>query len=48
MEEEEVKAERKRKTRRFAKRQYLSEEETRSIIDSKLRDAGWETDTQFF
>ncbi|WP_054708829.1 type I restriction-modification system endonuclease [Bacillus sp. JCM 19041] len=47
VEEEEVKADRKRKTKRFAKRQHLSEEETRSIIDSKLREVGWEADTQF-
>ncbi|GGP11231.1 type I restriction-modification system deoxyribonuclease [Oceanobacillus neutriphilus] len=40
-----VKQERKKRTKKFVKRQHLTEAETRSIIDEKLREAGWEADT---
>ncbi len=40
-----VKNERKKASRRFMQRQQLTEAETRSIIDEKLRIAGWEVDS---
>lgn len=40
-----VKNERKKASRRFMQRQQLTEAETRSIIDEKLRMAGWEVDS---
>ncbi|MBF0706028.1 type I restriction-modification system endonuclease [Alkalihalobacillus hwajinpoensis] len=44
-EHEDEKNERKKASRRFMKRQQLTEAETRSIIDEKLRTAGWEVDS---
>ncbi|WP_085508983.1 type I restriction-modification system endonuclease [Thalassobacillus devorans] len=44
-EDAEVKAERKKASRRFMQRQQLTEAETRSIIDEKLSLAGWEVDS---
>ncbi|WYQ40997.1 type I restriction-modification system endonuclease [Bacillus sp. FSL W7-1321] len=41
----ELKTERKKRTKKFMKRQHLTEAETRSIIDEKLREAGWDADT---
>ncbi|WP_338786283.1 type I restriction-modification system endonuclease [Metabacillus sp. FJAT-53654] len=40
-----VKADRKRKSKTFMRRQQLTEAETRTIIDGKLRATGWEVDT---
>jgi type I restriction enzyme R subunit len=40
-----TKSERKRKSKTFMRRQHLTEAETRTIIDGKLRAAGWEVDT---
>jgi type I restriction enzyme, R subunit len=42
----EVKNERKKKSKRFTQRQQLTEAETRTIIDEKLRSVGWEVDTE--
>ncbi|EWG11614.1 type I restriction-modification system endonuclease [Cytobacillus firmus] len=44
-EKEEARLERKRKSKIFIRRQHLTEVETRTIIDGKLRAAGWEVDT---
>lgn len=44
-EEDKAKSERKRKSKTFMRRQHLTEAETRTIIDGKLRAAGWEVDT---
>jgi type I restriction enzyme, R subunit len=44
-EKAEATTERKRKSKRFVRRQQLTEAETRTIIDGKLRAAGWEVDT---
>lgn len=44
-EKEGAKLERKRKSKTFIRRQHLTEAETRTIIDGKLRAAGWEVDT---
>lgn len=44
-EQEETKEKRKRIARSFSRRHELTEAETRAIIDSKLRAAGWEADT---
>lgn len=41
-----VRAERRRKNRKFAARNKLSEAQTREIIDQQLRDAGWEADSK--
>ena len=43
---ESVRAERRRKNRKFAARNKLSEAQTREIIDQQLRDAGWEADSK--
>lgn len=43
---ENVRAERRRKNRKFAATNELTEEQTREIIDQQLRDAGWEADTK--
>lgn len=43
---ESVRAERRRKNRKFAVRNKLSEAQTREIIDQQLRDAGWEADSK--
>ncbi len=40
-----TKRERKKISKRFMQRQQLTEAETRSIIDEKLRTAGWEVDS---
>ncbi|WP_027956344.1 type I restriction-modification system endonuclease [Halobacillus kuroshimensis] len=40
-----VRNERKKASKRFMQRQQLTEAETRSIIDGKLRTAGWEVDS---
>lgn len=45
-ENEAQKNERKFKSKKFIRNQQLSEAETRTIIDGKLRLAGWEADTQ--
>lgn len=42
---EEVKIERKKISKNFMRRQQLTEAETRTIIDGKLRAVGWEVDT---
>ncbi|PLR73794.1 type I restriction-modification system endonuclease [Bacillus sp. UMB0728] len=44
-EKEGARSERKRKSKTFIRRQHLTEAETRTIIDGKLRAAGWEVDT---
>ncbi|EIT84149.1 type I restriction enzyme EcoKI subunit R [Fictibacillus macauensis ZFHKF-1] len=41
----EVKAKRKKITKKFVRNNRLTEAETRAIIDEKLRAAGWEADT---
>ncbi|MDN4524410.1 type I restriction-modification system endonuclease [Fictibacillus fluitans] len=41
----EAKAKRKKITKKFVRNNRLTEAETRSIIDEKLRAAGWEADT---
>lgn len=43
---ESVRAERRRKNRKFAAKNKLSEAQTREIIDQQLRDAGWEADSK--
>lgn len=43
---ESVRAERRRKNRKFAAQNKLSEAQTREIIDQQLRDAGWEADSK--
>lgn len=45
VEQEQVKNKRRKRSKNYARRQHLSEAETRSIIDGKLRAAGWEADT---
>lgn len=45
-ENEEQKKERKTKSKGFIRKQQLSEAETRTIIDEKLRSAGLEADTE--
>ncbi|MDQ8056341.1 type I restriction-modification system endonuclease [Bacillus velezensis] len=45
VEQEEVKIERKKISKNFMRRQQLTEAETRTIIDGKLRAVGWEVDT---
>lgn len=42
---ESVRAERRRKNKKFAAQNRLTEAQTREIIDQQLRDAGWEADT---
>ncbi|MFK4167301.1 type I restriction-modification system endonuclease [Paenibacillus lautus] len=42
------KNERKQTTKKFISRQKLTEAETRTIIDAKLRAAGWEANTTLF
>jgi type I restriction enzyme, R subunit len=44
-EESRVRYERKKISKDFVRRQQLTEAETRTIIDEKLRSAGWEVDT---
>ncbi len=44
-EQSDTKQERKQKSKKLARRQQLTEAETRTIIDEKLRLAGWEADT---
>lgn len=44
-ESESDKTMRRKKSKQVLHRQYLSEAETRTIIDEKLRSAGWEVDT---
>lgn len=44
-EQPEAKTERKKISKQFVRRQQLTEAETRTIIDEKLRLAGWEADT---
>lgn len=46
-EQAEVKTERKKKSKKFMRRHQLTEAETRTIIDGKLRAVGWEVDTTF-
>lgn len=41
----EVKVERKKKSKLYMQKHHLTEAETRTIIDEKLRSAGWEADT---
>lgn len=41
----EAQKERKSKSKNFMRRQHLTEAETRTIIDRKLREAGWEANT---
>ncbi|WP_100331095.1 type I restriction-modification system endonuclease [Bacillus xiapuensis] len=43
-----IKTERKKISKNFMRRQQLTEDETRAIIDGKLRAAGWEADTTVF
>ncbi|MCT8137889.1 type I restriction-modification system endonuclease [Anaerobacillus sp. CMMVII] len=40
------KKERRKKSKKFIQRQQLTEAETRTIIDEKLRSAGWDVDTE--
>ncbi|MGG1417538.1 type I restriction-modification system endonuclease [Bacillus subtilis] len=42
-----AKTERKRRSKTFMRRQQLTEAETRTIIDAKLRAVGWEADTSY-
>ncbi|MEW8987466.1 MAG: DEAD/DEAH box helicase family protein, partial [Bacillus sp. (in: firmicutes)] len=44
-ERSEVKTERKKKSKNFVRKNQLTEAETRTIIDEKLRAVGWEVDT---
>ncbi|MFC0472841.1 type I restriction-modification system endonuclease [Halalkalibacter kiskunsagensis] len=44
-EDEHLKVRRKKRSKKFVSRTNLTEAETRSIIDEKLRAAGWEVDT---
>ena len=45
LESPEIRRERKKVSRKFIRNQRLSEPETRTIVDEKLRLAGWEVDT---